>query len=134
MSIDDIGIVNLVATGIAAPLALLGIERMWSYFRKRHDILLKNTYDVETLFTNVNNLKSSIDETSKKQSEVTDMTKVMAGKLDELVVDTKETRKSHQKLINVIYKHDDQIRILGEKQNVNVDAVARRHNLFDEHD
>lgn len=128
----DIGVINMVVAGIAIPLALLGIERMFSYFKKRHDTLLKNSYNVETLFTNVNNLKESVDDTNKKQEETTNMTKEMVGKLDILVEDTKETRKTQQKLINVIYKHDDQIRLLGERNNINIDAVARRHNLFDE--
>lgn len=122
----------MVIAGIAIPLALVGIERMWSYFRKRHDTLLKNSYDVENLFKNVNNLKESVDETNKKQEETTSMTREMVKKLDTLVTDTKKTREAQQKLVNVIYKHDDQIRLLGEKSNINVDAVARRHNLFDE--
>ncbi len=42
MSAEDMGIINTVIAGVAISLGGLGIERMWSYFRKRHDTLMKN--------------------------------------------------------------------------------------------
>ncbi len=90
MSAEDMGIINTVIAGVAISLGGLGIERMWSYFRKRHDTLMKNNYDISTLFDDVNGLKESVDENSKKQEETSKVTLDIAASVKQLVVDTKK--------------------------------------------
>ena len=63
---DDMGLLNVILAGVGSGIFIFGIERIVNYVRKRHDTVLKSSYDINTLFDNYTNLKKSVDEGNQK--------------------------------------------------------------------
>ena len=120
---DDMGFLQVVLAGGATFLIGFGIERIINYVRKRHDTVLKSSYDINTLFDNYTNLKKSVDEGNQKQNENALASKEIVAKLDTLLNESRDSKKMNQKMLELLYKHDTQIRLVAAKQKLDTEAM-----------
>ena len=127
---DDMGFLQVVLAGGATFLIGFGIERIINYVRRRHDTVLKSSYDINTLFDNYNNLKRTVDDGNQKQNENALASKEIVAKLDTLVTETRDAKRMNQKMLELLYKHDTQIRLVAAKQKLDVEAMDSL-NMFD---
>lgn len=119
-------------TGVATFLIGLAIERAISYVRKRHDSLMKNSYDLNTLFDNYTNLKKSTEEMLNNQYEAKMVAKELIAKMDMMMGETKDTKKAYSKILEVLYRHDTQIRVMANNRNLNTDVLDSMRIFEDE--
>lgn len=132
MQIDLSSNTNIIMTGVATFLIGLAIERAISYVRKRHDSLMKNSYDLNTLFDNYTNLKKSTEEMLNNQYEAKMVAKELIAKMDMMMGETKDTKKAYSKILEVLYRHDTQIRVMANNRNLNTDVLDSMRIFEDE--
>ena len=120
---DDMGLLNVILAGVGSGIFIFGIERIVNYVRKRHDTVLKSSYDINTLFDNYTNLKKSVDEGNQKQNDSMLASKEIVAKLDTLVTETRDAKRMNQKMLELLYKHDTQIRLVAAKQKLDTEAM-----------
>lgn len=116
MNLDFLGDANTVVGSIIAALGTIGFAKIWNYWRKRHDTLLKTTYDVDALFQNYEGLKKSVDEQVLKNNEIGLAVKENSAKIDALIQENKETQKAFRKVIDILYRHEHDLSQLNGRR------------------
>lgn len=116
MNLDWLTDGNTVSGAIIAALTITGIWKVWNYSRKRHDTLLKSTYDIDTLFSNYEDLKKSVDDNMTKNNEISLSVKDNSAKIDSLIQESKENRQAFRKVLSIMYRHQEQINLLADRK------------------
>lgn len=116
MNLDWLTDGNTVTGAIITALTITGIWKIWNYSRKRHDTLLKSTYDIDTLFSNYEDLKKSLDDNNTKNNEIALHVKENSAKIDSLIQEGKENQRAFRKILSIMYKHQEQINLLADRR------------------
>lgn len=130
----SLNLYNTIISGVIVTIVTVAIERLISYIKKEREVRIKTTYQLNEMTDDTTSLKTELNDTIKKTNENIANIKETIGKLDSMSKEVTETRKAYRRLVNILNKHESEIRTIAKKTDVDISAFSDRDFTFKEED